>query len=202
MDGKSQNMQNNEYVWLKARVDLSPFVSANYVSPVSPETENQIIANGTLATPKPFEKSNILASIQKIDLEPLTEPSTKITEPHKVFITHKVESGSCQSINRVSIKFPALGNHGFKKYLSCHEGRTTVTACPKGSIFYYTIQCCVPIMDFPCSANCLKVAEEETSTDGSSTTEKAPSEEDFDISQNVETADPQFGSHDYSYFLE
>ena len=28
--------------------------------------------------------------------------------------------------------------------------------CPKNSIFYYAIQCCVSISDFPCKTNCIR----------------------------------------------
>ena len=46
-------------------------------------------------------------------------------------------------------------NGGFKTYLSCDNGILTTKSCPKGSIFYFAIQCCVSISEFPCKANCL-----------------------------------------------
>ena len=45
---------------------------------------------------------------------------------------------------------------GFKKYQSCENGLLTTKSCPQGTIFYFAIQCCVPIAEFPCKANCVR----------------------------------------------
>ena len=54
-------------------------------------------------------------------------------------------------------------NAGFKKYSSCHQGQRKVKKCPNGSIFYFAIQCCVPISKFPCQDNCLGKKSQEKS---------------------------------------
>lgn len=59
--------------------------------------------------------------------------------------------GSC---NTQPIKF-ASQTHGFKKYLSCQDGQVLTHTCPQGSIFYFVLQCCVPISKYPCKSNCL-----------------------------------------------
>ena len=52
------------------------------------------------------------------------------------------------------IKYVDL-SHGFKKYLSCQNGQMKQETCPRGSIFYFLIQCCVPISKYPCKSNCI-----------------------------------------------
>lgn len=52
-------------------------------------------------------------------------------------------------------KFTALGKEGFKKYVTCHKDNFKYVTCPQGSIFYFVLQCCVPISKFPCESNCL-----------------------------------------------
>ena len=54
------------------------------------------------------------------------------------------------------IKYADL-SHGFKKYLSCQNGQMKQETCPRGSIFYFLIQCCVPISKYPCKSNCIGV---------------------------------------------
>ena len=54
------------------------------------------------------------------------------------------------------IKYADL-SHGFKKYLSCQNGQMKQETCPTGSIFYFLIQCCVPISKYPCKSNCIGV---------------------------------------------
>ena len=53
-----------------------------------------------------------------------------------------------------NIKYADL-SHGFKKYLSCQNGQMKQETCPRGSIFYFIIQCCVPISKYPCKSNCI-----------------------------------------------
>ena len=55
-----------------------------------------------------------------------------------------------------NIKYADL-SHGFKKYLSCQNGQMKQETCPRGSIFYFLIQCCVPISKYPCKSNCIGV---------------------------------------------
>ena len=55
------------------------------------------------------------------------------------------------------IKYADLSS-GFKKYLSCQNGQMKQETCPRGSIFYFLIQCCVPISKYPCKSNCIGVA--------------------------------------------
>ena len=47
-------------------------------------------------------------------------------------------------------------NGGFKSYKSCEDGILVTKKCPRNSIFYFAIQCCVAISDFPCKANCIR----------------------------------------------
>ena len=54
-----------------------------------------------------------------------------------------------------NIKYADL-SHGFKKYLSCQNGQMKLETCPRGSIFYFLIQCCVPISKYPCKSNCIR----------------------------------------------
>ena len=76
------------------------------------------------------------------------------------------------------MKYASLGNAGFKKYLSCDQGFLKEQKCPRGSIFYFALQCCVSISAFPCKNNCMK--------------------------ENWNLPKTKLGtnSHDYSYFVE
>ena len=61
--------------------------------------------------------------------------------------------GSCNSIK----KFSALSQAGFKQYQSCENGQLQMKNCPKGTIFYFVLQCCVPLSKFPCKSNCVGI---------------------------------------------
>ena len=91
-------------------------------------------------------------------------------------------------------KFLAIeANAGFKKYSSCHQGQMKVKTCPNGSIFYFAIQCCVPISKFPCQHNCLEKKSQET----------RKTKQDFRVGNNKGASSSSNESkHGYDYFLE
>ena len=43
----------------------------------------------------------------------------------------------------------------FSKFESCQSGRWMLKMCPKGSIFWWVLQCCVHISKSPCHSNCI-----------------------------------------------
>ena len=92
-------------------------------------------------------------------------------------------------------KFLAIeANAGFKKYSACHQGQRKVKRCPNGSIFYFAIQCCVPISKFPCLDNCLGKKIQETSDVKSSTPEFR--------NNRKKPVNDELLKQSYDYFLE
>ena len=57
---------------------------------------------------------------------------------------HHAPSGQKQIKCNHDVKYVDL-SHGFKKYQSCQNGYLKQMTCPRGSIFYFALQCCVPI---------------------------------------------------------
>ena len=66
------------------------------------------------------------------------------TGHHPTGTDHHDPSGQKQIKCNHDLKYVDLSN-GFKKYQSCQNGYLRQMTCPRGSIFYFALQCCVPI---------------------------------------------------------
>ena len=50
----------------------------------------------------------------------------------------------------------SLTNHHFQMYQQCSiQGKKLIKKCPKNSVYWNILKCCVNIMDFPCKSNCI-----------------------------------------------
>ncbi len=69
----------------------------------------------------------------------------------------------------------------FSTYLTCHNGAMVESHCPSRSMFWFAIQCCVPLSKYPSKSNCLAEEvqdEQEISQDYEMTDDDE--EEDYD----------------------